>query len=156
MNITLYNTSDPPNKVNKSLKNSKQLTRVLFKEEGALDIINPTLLIQISDAIVDYAQYNYCYIPDLGRYYYIETIKTRGTLVEISCKCDVLKSFKNDIIGSLQYVSRSENLINRYLVDASLPISSKHLYTIQPFGDKAYDENCVSVILETAGKGGAY
>lgn len=156
MNITLYNTSDPPNKVNKTLKNSKQLTRVLFKEDGYLDITNPTLLIQISDAIVNYAMYNYCYIPDLGRYYYITSIRSRGTLVEMECKCDVLKSFKNDIIGSVQYVSRTENesISNRYLVDTALPISSKHIFTIQPFGNKAYDENCISVILETAGKGG--
>lgn len=154
MDVVFYNVSDPPNKVSKTLKNKKTFENVRFKNDKALDILNPTIVLNNSEEIADYAIYNYCYIGKFTRYYYIVGMSTSGSLVEFTCKSDPLMSFKGDILGSLQYVSRSENIDNRYLVDNLLPISSKHLYTIIPFGDKAYDENCINVILETAGKGG--
>lgn len=155
MNVELYNVSDPPNKVKKTLKGKKTIENVIFKDDNSLDILNPTIVIRLTTEITDYTKYNYCRIGKFARYYYISSISTKGGLVELRCKVDPLMSFSGDIIGSLQYVSRSENLENRYLVDSLLPISSKHLFTIQPFGLKAYDENCINVILETAGKGGA-
>ena len=154
MTVTLYSTSDPPNKVKKTLKTPKQISNVIFKEDNCLDVTTPTLIVNMYDDVLEYAKYNYVYIPKFTRYYYIEKMSTIGTRAEIQCKVDPLMSFKNDIIGSVQYVTRSQNINNRYMVDNLLPISSKHLYTIIPFGDKAYDENCINVILETAGKGG--
>ena len=154
MNVNLYNVSDPPNKISKKLNDKLVIENVRFKNEGTLDVLNPIIIIQLSDEISDYIKYNYVEIPKFTRYYWITSITTSGGLVEISCKVDPLMSFKNDIIGSLQYVSRSENVNNRYLVDNLLPISSKHLFTIQPFGDSVYDENCTYLLLETAGKGG--
>ena len=153
MNVELYNTSDPPNKVKKTLKNKKVVEGVRFTEEDTLNVVNPKIIISLTSDIQDYATYNYVRIPKFLRYYYIENITTRGGLVEISCRVDPLNSFKSDILGSVQYVTRSENIHNRYIVDNLLPISSKHLYTIQSFGSPAYDENCISVILETTGKG---
>lgn len=154
MNVNLYNVSDPPNKISKKLNDKLVIENVRFKNEGTLDVLNPIIIIQLSDEISDYIKYNYVEIPKFTRFYWITSITTSGGLVEISCKADPIMSFKNDIIGSLQYVSRSENVNNRYLVDNLLPISSKHLFTIQPFGDPVYDEHCTYLLLETAGKGG--
>ena len=154
MTVKLYTIYDSPNKVYKKLHNESEDYTVRFKEENSLDVVNPVLLMNISDEIENYSKYNYFYIPKFTRYYYIDKMSARGTLVEIVGKCDVLMSFKSDISNSYQYLSRSEKYRNRYLVDNLLPIHSDDRYHIEPFGDPVSDSTCNHVILETIGKGG--
>lgn len=53
---------------------------------------------------------NYCYIPALDRYYFIEDITCENTYVySITLKCDVLMSFRNDINDIYGVVDRAEN-----------------------------------------------
>lgn len=156
MNIILYRISDPPNVVNKVLHDKNEIEDVRFTEERYLDVVNPTVqLHSVSyDSITDYSKYNYMYIPKFARYYYIDEITTVNAIVEIKCRCDVLRSFKSDIIGSKQYISRSQTSNNKYMVDHLLPMQSKHHFKIHTFGDPVFDEGCYHVILETTGKGG--
>lgn len=155
MNITLYKNSSPPNKVSKSLSNANEIEAVRFLEKGALDILNPTVLIQLTDDIKDIAKYNYMYIPKFSRYYYIDDINTEGGLIRIVGRCDVLMSHKKDILKSKQYVLRQEKNNNSpYLDDNMLPISSKHNYKGDVFGRKVADVTCGRVILATTGNGG--
>ena len=158
MNVKLYNISDNPNKVKKSADKDggTLIENVRFKDEDALNVLNPTLVLKLSDEISDCFKYNYLYIPKAARFYYITNISTRGGLVFIETKVDVLMSFADDILSSNQYVSRteSESYANGLIVDNLLPIHSDHLFYIKPFGDSVYDETCNYCILETAGKGG--
>ena len=156
MNIRLYNISDNPNKVQKSAKKDggTLVENVRFKDNDSLNVLTPTLVLNINNEISQCVKYNYCYIPKLARFYYITNISTRGGLIFIETKVDVLMSFASDILSSSQYVSRSESDCNGKIVDNLLPIHSDHLFEIEPFGDAVYDENCAYCILETAGKGG--
>ena len=160
MNIRLYNISDNPNKVKKSASKSggTLIEDVRFKDADSLNVLNPTLLLNINSDISECIKFNYVYIPKTTRFYYITNISTVGGLIAIDCKVDVLMSWCNDILESQQYVSRTETDINGNtngrLVDNLLPIHSDHLINIEPFGNSVYDENCIYCILETAGKGG--
>ena len=156
MNIRLYNISDNPNKVKKSASKSggTLIDDVRFKDADSLNVLTPTLLLNINNDISECIKFNYVYIPKTTRFYYITNISTVGGLIAIDCKVDVLMSWSTDILSSQQYIARSESDINAKLVDNLLPIHSDHLINIEPFGDSVYDENCIYCILETAGKGG--
>ena len=53
---------------------------------------------------------NYCYIPAWNRYYFIEDITCLNTfLYKVTLKCDVLMSFRNDILDIYGVVDRAEN-----------------------------------------------
>lgn len=156
MDIILYNITDPPNKVNKTLSGQHVVENVRFKEENALNVINPTILLNLSEEISDVTKYNYLYIGKFARYYYITNISTRGGLAEIETKVDPLKSFQNDILNSSQVVTRCESkkYRNKYLQDDVVPFDVRDQYDYKKFQNKVFDTNCVHVILETIGKGG--
>jgi len=157
MNIELYKNSAPPNKVNKSgnLSNKTVIEAVRFIEKNSLDILNPSVLIQLTDEVKDASKYNYLYIPKFLRYYFIDSISTEGGLIRIDGRCDVLMSHKSDILKSKQYILRQEKNNNSpYLDDNMLPISSKHNYKGEVFGRKVADVTCGRVILATTGNGG--
>ena len=93
MQIKFYYNSSEKNKIGKSL--SKELTM-----DGNLrdecSVINPTILVEHSNL----SNYNYVYIPEFNRYYFItEMTIVRNNLWRISLKVDVLESFKSDILN---------------------------------------------------------
>lgn len=74
--------------------------------------------------IVDgnFSAYNYAYIPEFGRFYFImeQSIKT-GTLSEIDMQVDVLQSFKDQLVGEDSdvdaIIERQQSLNNAYFAD---------------------------------------
>ena len=155
MDVVVYKNTSPNNVVDKSIKKIHTFSGVKFKHEGALDILNPTILVQYSDEVSDFTKFNYVQIAKLNRYYYIVNMSFVGGLCEIQCKCDVLMSHKNSIYASKQYILRQqEKYKNPYLFDDLLPIRSDHNYIMKPFGENVDNRQCGRVILATAGEGG--
>jgi len=156
MQVILYKNSAPPNKVNKSanLSNSTDFHNCIFTQKNALDILHPSVLLDMNIDIGDVREYNYMYIPKFSRYYFIDSVSAEGGLIRIDGRCDVLMSHKTDILASTQYITRSETSQNKYIVDSLLPIESRHKYYGEQFGVEVSDIHCHNVILETIGKGG--
>lgn len=157
MNVYLFNVSDNPVKVNKiaRLEDGVLVENVRFKDKDALNVMTPTLILDINSELVQCVKFNYVYIPKTTRYYFITNISTEGALISIETRVDVLMSFKKDILNSTQYILRQENkYTNPFLVDTMLPIKAEHNYLATPFGDAVDDRTCGRVILETAGMGG--
>lgn len=102
MNILLYKTTNANNDLNKTISDKVELVGALRE---ASSIIAPSILIQ-SNPI----GYNYAYIPEFGRYYYIKNITAfrKGAYI-IDLKCDVLMSFKEEILNMSGIVSRLTN-----------------------------------------------
>ena len=91
MNITLYVNNSEKNKIGKNLSNDFSLSGTL---RDATNIINPVILIELNE--ID--NYNYCYIPNFNRYYFITDITViRTGLFAISLMVDVLESFQTSI-----------------------------------------------------------
>ena len=127
----------------------------IFTQKNALDILHPSVLLDMNIDIGDVRKYNYMYIPKFSRYYFIDSISAEGGLIRIDGRCDVLNSHKKDILASKQYILRQEKNNNSpYLDDNMLPISSKHNYKGDVFGRKVADVTCGRVILATTGNGG--
>ena len=99
MNILLYKTTNANNDLNKTISDKVELVGALRE---ASSIIAPSILIQ-SNPI----GYNYAYIPEFGRYYYIKNITAfrKGAYI-IDLKCDVLMSFREEILRMSGIVSR--------------------------------------------------
>lgn len=104
MEIRFYNCADTRNTINKTLTDYVS-TFVNLKYQD-FTVINPTLLLKFSE----YPKYNYVYIPAVNRYYFIEdiVIKSEKTF-ELKLKCDVLESFKEDILKGYGKMVKSEN-----------------------------------------------
>ena len=87
MNILLYKTTNANNDLNKTISDKVELVGAL---RDVSSIIAPSILIQ-SNPI----GYNYAYIPEFGRYYYIKNITAfRNGAYIVDLKCDVLMSIR--------------------------------------------------------------
>lgn len=103
MQIALGTTNDEKNKLNKTISNITYYEGTL-KESSS--IINPTIL--IND--VNLSGYNYLYIPEFNRYYFItDIISVRNGLWRINAKVDVLMSFRNQINNCFITLSDTES-----------------------------------------------
>lgn len=95
---------------------------IVFKE--STDIMNPVLNIDTGGI---YPTTNYCYIVELGLYYFINTIVSRtNTIFELHCECDVLATTKADILNTEAYVIYSTSNFNRWVRDDRVPLIIKN------------------------------
>lgn len=66
-------------------------------------------------------QYNYAYIPEFNRYYFVDDISYNIPFWTISLTVDVLASFRDDILDSREYVLRSASNYDSDLPDSFYP-----------------------------------
>ena len=103
MDIIFYNTSSERNALNKVLREGATLHGT-FRDECSVS--DPEFIIE-SDT--NFTNYNYVYIPEFSRYYFITEITSVRTLVwRISLHVDVLMSFKDYILTSHVLLEESE------------------------------------------------
>lgn len=99
MILVLYKTDDSPNTINKTLSDSLELNINLKKDT---DIINPELVLK-----GDFRGFNYAYIPELNRYYFINSMEQLNfILAKLYLECDVLETYKEDILNSSGIIKR--------------------------------------------------
>lgn len=107
MLMKLYTTKTPNNTIGKVLENEIEYN-IKFKSQA--DRTKPVVVL-MSETMIDF---NYAYIPDFKRYYFVESIEvTPNKIYNISLRCDVLESFKNDILESSGFVNQ-QTTPNKY------------------------------------------
>ena len=105
MTVIFYKYNDIKNKINKTLENGLTVNNVVIQND--FDITAFELLIKDTNFNSDY---NYCYIQDLERYYFIESVeRMNGTIYKIRLSVDVLKSFSTQIENIQAIITKSEN-----------------------------------------------
>ena len=93
MNINLYVNTSEPEKLDKTLISGISLTGFLRESSS---IIDPVILIEGNASTL--SLYNYAYIPEFERYYFINNIESvRTGLVRVYMHVDALSSFKSGI-----------------------------------------------------------
>ena len=108
MEIKLYNTKNENNTINKTLEN-ETVYNIRFKDIA--DVKKPVVILNSST----FLNFNYAYIPDFKRYYFIENIEIQpNNIYKLSLSVDVLESFKNDILNSNGFISRQTDINNYY------------------------------------------
>lgn len=104
MNIILGVVTDEKNKLSKNFTNTVTFSGTLKQESS---VINPTIIMEIENP----SSFNYMYIPEFNRYYYIDdVVSIRNGLWRISGKVDVLNSFKNYIRSCPIIISNTEDV----------------------------------------------
>lgn len=142
MEIKLYKTKSEKNQITKVLTDEVNLSGGLVE---STDIINPSLKL---GANTNYFNYNYCYIPMFGRYYYINDIEVNNKCVILHLHCDVLMSHKNDILGSTAHVTRSRNG-SKYIKDPLVTTLNKVTWQSRKVGGSVPLAN--SYVLQVGG-----
>lgn len=103
-----YNTNDSTNTINKTLNFIANID-VKFKEE--VNIYSPSIMLKYDDLI----DFNYIFIEKFSRYYFIENVEVlHNKIYNISLKCDVLMSFKDDILNSWGNITSQTNYNDYY------------------------------------------
>nr|DAT76198.1 MAG TPA: hypothetical protein [Caudoviricetes sp.] len=116
MNIFFYTSSAEPNSFPKVLGEAIRYQGELRDE---CDILNPVLTIE---GLNPDTTFNYCYIPDFNRYYFItESSVVRTGLMDFMLHVDVLQSWSSNILQQEAYIARNEYEYDMMLID-EIPI----------------------------------
>lgn len=147
MNIILYNTSSDKKDLHKNLSNS--LGSSTFEPKGDMDILRPYIILNHVGNTFKTA--NYCYIEELGRYYFI--VSKRGLIggrMAFELMVDPLVSFSSPISNLYVLADRGSKAINNpYYDNGTLVTDCKHTKQIINFSDGF--SNSGTYILITCG-----
>lgn len=103
MKLILYITTSAENVINKDKVQDAEID-IKFKDRN--NFIKPDILLKYDGKITS----NYAYIDYYDRYYFIENIDVfPNGIYQLHLRCDVLESFKNDILDSYGTIVQREN-----------------------------------------------
>lgn len=143
MDIRLCNNNSEKNKINKTITAGITLSGTL---RNSSNVVTPTIIINIENPTI----YNYAYIPEFKRYYFItDYISVRTGIWQINLKSDVLMSFKDSILASRVLVNKSESNGNNYLSGSNWVSNCKAKTDIISFSGGLLNDG--QYILITAG-----
>lgn len=150
MTIKLYKYNGDSRKVNKELNSVQTISNANII--SAMNIIDPVIILEMDMTFDAIRSFNYLYITELKRYYYVNNIEIlENGFLKISCHVDVLKTYATDILNSTQYIKRQENKCSVQLADSEYSIKANRNLTIKNFGNKIIQPNN-DFILTTFGK----
>lgn len=113
MEIIFYSLTDDRRKLNKTLLNGVSVQNVTLKN-------NDNNLSKLSIVLnTDITGKNYCYIPELQKYYFIDNVSIiSNTLKRYDLNIDVLMSYKSAILNAeLNIIQCDSNHINENKAD---------------------------------------
>lgn len=97
MELNLYKCSDGDNVINKTLTEKLTINITLKRD---VNITAPQIIL-INDNGAFFNQYNYAEIPELGRFYFIDSVTSLNNKMEsLALRCDVLETYKADVLAS--------------------------------------------------------
>lgn len=129
MNVIFYNIACDNRVVDKTSALGTGVTKEckVYQQTG---IMHPSILLAYGSSIVNY---NYMEIPSWNRYYFITGMEVMpGERIVVTGSEDVLFSNKDEILQLNAYVVRSEDHVNKLIVDNKHPVqANRHCKTIK-------------------------
>lgn len=102
---------------------------------GSVNIVAPNFVIESNSV----PEFNYVYIEDLNRYYFVRTIVARTfNLYEITCDVDVLMTYRQDILNTSALISRTQFFNTPMVIDAHRPIKSTFTTDVIPIPNNVF------------------
>lgn len=131
-----------------STKNEFVSIDIVLNLKDTSSIINPVVII---DTSVNAYGYNYLYINQFSRFYFIRDCKWVLGAWELTCECDVLASWKTQITSAEKYVLRSSSNYDTSITDTLYPSKAsaylKHSQATLPIGQA--ESFIISTICES-------
>lgn len=149
MNIQIGQTTQPRNALNKSPSFTYTISGSL---RDGCDMINPIITIKAdTGAFASYAQFNYMYIGDFKRYYYITFKAVRTGIAEVHGHVDVLYTYRDQILNNSGLVLRAstKSQITKMLDDGCFKTYSDDHIVAQKFTGDTFTNG--TFILAVAG-----
>ena len=121
LNITLYQFAK---KLNSTARPSGTAKGVQGKLRESCSMLAPEI------GFVSFGQtesphvWNYAYIPDFGRFYFIDNWTWAGGMWYASMTVDPLASWRNEIANSTEYIVRAASAVNPNIIDTTYPTLS--------------------------------
>lgn len=155
--VDLMHTSKARNSTRVPSTTEGHITETICYLKEPTSIIKPTLIIQGADSTFEgkqFPDYNYCYIKDFHRYYFITNITSISALVwQIDCEVDVLATYRAEILGTKAFIMYAESMHNSMIPDDRLPRTDKSETSVLQVKFDPYSRAGI-FILTTAGKDG--
>lgn len=128
--IKLYNVSDDPRKLNKTLTGELSVNNV--RPTDIVDLMNPSFILDYNES---YTTKNYLYAAaPFDRYYFITDMKIDiGKKIVISCAVDVLQTYKEDINTLEANVIRQQDKRNPFFADDEYNFKVEYQNEIEKF-----------------------
>jgi len=145
MILKLCVVNDGDNVINKTLTSILEIDIILRKD---FNIDKPVIFLTGSDYDT-YLSFNYIHIPSLNRYYFIDSIEQVNNRVsKLNCTCDVLETFKSDILNSKAKIYRG--IKPGDYMNGTLELSTKK--TITTFdSDKGLEDGTQMILVTVEG-----
>lgn len=118
--VRLYTLSKRDNSTKRPSVNGTEFSCIIKTGSG---ILHPTISLDLGK-VNDPSQYNYAYIPDFDRYYFIEEWFFEHALWTASLKVDILATYKTEIGSSNLYVMRCASEYDGNIIDTLYPAKS--------------------------------
>lgn len=125
--VKIYKNSSAPDYLDKVLSGE---TTVSCEFKAPIDVVNPTIYISAS---ASYDGYNYCYIEEFGRYYYMKAVGGNSQTITYECHSDPLMSFKSQIRQCPAVIARNPWHWDLYLPDPKIPVEARTISAVIPF-----------------------
>ena len=121
MEITLYNFTKRENSTKTPEAGYHYHTEVSGSIKEACSVTSPIITFQYRVYDWDLTGFNYAYIPNFKRYYFVKDWTFVNGLWELSLEIDVLASWASRIKSSTQYVVRSASSSDGDVIDTYYP-----------------------------------
>lgn len=145
MEIKLYHNMSDNRTIRKKLLNEFSLTGTL---RDSCSLLEPIINIENSNVL----RFNYAYIPDFQRYYFVKEITNlRKNIWTLELEVDSLMSFKGDILALQVVADKQSNSAvgDEYIDDGSLVTDNYMFKSMYNFSKGFNDQG--EYILITAG-----
>ena len=91
--------------------------------------------------------FNYFYLPDMKRYYFVTDLTIEHGYVTVKGVSDVLSSFWEYLKGKKAFIKRQENVYSKYIVDESYPVYATRNQTIQGFTGSPFNSSTICLTV---------
>ena len=144
MELKLYAVNDGKNVINKTMT-LKTTMKINLKRD--VDIINPRLIL-IPNLPTGFSGINYAEIPELNRFYFVDSITNiSSTLWQLDLSCDVLETYKADILASNARFYRNLKAGDYF----DTVIESSHITTVAKYSSNKGISDSETLIMTTVG-----
>lgn len=145
MQMTLYNYSGDRRRINKFITTIASVNIIAITNDT--NILSPSIIIGTRAF-----NFNYVYIPNFNRYYYVDDFKLLGgERISLELSCDVLMSHKNAILSSPCIAERSSSNNDPYLRDNKVATKDEPSIYVRNMGTPS-PFNTTTYVLQVAGR----
>lgn len=141
--VKLCHNNSPVEKIGKSIDSGLDITGCVLKDQTS--ILKPTIRILTNSNI---HTYNYMYIPEFERYYFIDDIvSVNNNKWEVSGHVDVLETYKNSILSQSAVIKRQQNKFNLYLNDPDFQTYNYDMIQTKKFSASGFNKTLNYVLV---------